>query len=282
MKITPSRSGKSEFLAVYKEVMGSVVVTSRMDPARLYNLRCSQIPYCPRSVLLNYGARGLHQSMPMLMSFYVGVGTAVHETMQRYLSQSGRFLADYHCKECGKKYPLSHKIECCGFPTQYEELGLNFKGIVGHIDGVFRDSKGNFWIIDFKTCSVAGSEAKEKNPGDGYKYQVRAYAWLLKKQYGVTVKGVMLIFIPRDNPMNPTVWEELFTERNFKDAAEMLKAERAKHRATMTASRLEDFRALFKHKCGSPYCEPCKKDMPTLLKTASKMLAFGKFPIKKD
>lgn len=282
MKISPTRSGKSEILAVYREAMASTVLMSKGDPGRLYNLRCSQIPYCPRSVLMNYGKRGLYQPMDMRFAYYVSVGTAVHTVMQNYLSQSGRFLADYECKECGKKYPLSHTVECCGFPTRYEEIGLNFGGVVGHIDGVFKDSKGHYWILDFKTCSVAGASAKEKSPGDGYKYQVRAYAYLLKRQYGITVKGVMLFFIPRDDPTKPTVWEELFTERNFKDAATMLKTQRALHRATMTASRLSDFRALFQHKCGSTYCDTCKQDVPTLLKAASRMLVFGKFPIKKD
>ena len=281
MKITPLRSGKSEFLSVFNDMLDSTLMIEKGDPARLYNLRCSQIPYCPASVLINYGQRGIYRAMGMRMAFYVHVGTVVHTVMQSCLSQSGAFLGDYHCEECGKKYPMSHTTECCGFPTKYEEIEIDYKGIVGHIDGVFRDSKGRYWIIDYKTTSLASASSKEKNPGLGYKSQVLAYAVLIEKQFGIKVSGCMLIFLPRDNPWKPTIWETPFGPNEMKAGIAFLKEQRNLHRLTMTAQTEEDFKPLLKVNCGDPYCETCKKPFTQLLGTARKLIARNKYPIRK-
>ena len=55
MKISPARSGSAEFLSMYKDVLANAMTTNKSDPARLFNLRCSQMPYCPRSVALKNG-----------------------------------------------------------------------------------------------------------------------------------------------------------------------------------------------------------------------------------
>lgn len=285
MKIKPSRSGKSEFMSVYRKVFDEVILFQKSDPSRLYNLRCSQLPYCPRSVLINYATRPGLTSLDMGGSFYVSVGTAVHTVMQRYLSQSGQFLADYECKECGTKYPLSHTTECCGFPTEYEEVTIDVgtkkgrHGIQGHIDGIFRDSKGAYWIIDFKTASVAGATSKEKSPGEGYMRQVRAYAVLLRKQYNITVKGVMLIFIPRDSPRPGSIriWESTMSEKDFEHGIAELKADKLLHKKTMAASTKEEVLELFKTRCGSPYCTHCKTPKSELPKIVKRILP--KLPI---
>ena len=165
MKITPSRTGSAEFLSVFRTAIADAVMVQKGDPERLFNLRCSQLPYCPRSVIMHYLTMGVYQSMDMMMAYYVGVGHAVHNVMQNYMATTGRLLADYVCRECGKKYPLSHKSECCGFPTRYEEVSINWKGIKGHIDAILKDSKGKYWIVDFKTCSIAGAKTKFRDPG---------------------------------------------------------------------------------------------------------------------
>jgi hypothetical protein len=286
MKIRPSRSGKSEFLAVYNKAFDEVIMMQKGDKHRLYNLRCSQLPYCPRSVLANYGTRGLHQPVDLSMAYYTSVGTTVHTVMQTYLPQLGNFLADYECKECGKKYPLSHVHECCGMPTQYEEVTIDIgtvngrNGIQGHIDGIFRDSAGHMWIVDFKTCTLYGGPKKERDPGEGYKRQIRAYAVLLKKQYRIRVKGVMLIFIPRDNPRKISVWEQEMNDNDFKQGVVELKKDKALHRKTMVASTLEEVMELAKTNCGSTYCDYCK--MPKLDFRNVAKRALKKLPIIKD
>lgn len=281
MKITPSRSVKSEFLAVYQDAIDNTLMMSKSDPKRLYNLRCSQIPYCSAAVLVNYGKRGMVHAMDFMMAFYVGVGHAVHHVMQSYLSQSGQFLANYKCHECGVVHKLSHTIECCGFPTEYDEIDLDLNGIQGHIDAVFRDKNGDYWILDFKTTSLSNATEKAKKPPENYMRQVRAYAYLLYKQYGIKVKGLMLVFIPRDNPKEPTVWEYKIRPDSMLSFKQELLEDKRLHKKTMVASTIEDMKPLLRNHCGSEYCKACQMPMAEKLKLMTKFIKQGKFPIKK-
>lgn len=286
MKIRPARSGKSEFLTTYNKAFKEAIRFQRGDPKRLYNLRCSQLPYCPRSVLANYGLRGLHQPVSMAMAFYTSVGTTVHTVMQSYLPMSGQFLADYECRECGKKYPLSHVHECCDMPTHYEEVSIDVgtkngkNGIQGHIDGIFRDSLGRYWIIDFKTTTLAGAPRKEQDPGEGYRRQIRAYAVLLKRQHGIKVHGVMLVFIPRDNPEKPYIWERVLSDKHYEEGFLELKHDKKLHSKTMVAKTVEEVMALAKTNCGSEYCSYCKMSKPEFSKLVKRILP--KLPIMKE
>lgn len=265
---------------MFKTMLDESMVVHRSDPERLYNLRCSQLPYCPRSVIINYATRGMFFAMDMRMAYYVGVGHAVHEVMQSYLSLSGAFLADYKCRDCGTAYPLSHQFECCGFPTKYDEVLISYKGVVGHIDAIFKDKQDRYWIVDFKTTSLKSAPSKMRRPGDNYSRQVRAYAYLLWKQYGIKVEGVMLVFLPRDTPWQPSIWEYVMKPADWPAARDELIADRKRHKDTMSSKSLADFRKLFVTNCGNPYCEPCKTDVQKLLKTLAQRL--DKFPIKKE
>lgn len=258
----------------------------KSDPSRLYNLRCSQLPYCPRSVIFDYGLYGKYRPMDMSMAYYTSVGTTVHTVMQTFLAMTGRFLADYSCGVCGKKYPLSHKHECCDTPTQYDEVTIDVltkkgkRGIQGHIDGIFKDKSGRYWIVDFKTTTLAGGAKKEKSPGEGYKRQIRAYAVLLRKQYNITVAGVMLVFIPRDNPRKIFIWEQILAEKDFKIALKELKADRKLHLRTMDASTVDEVLELAENKCGSPFCSYCKLGNLEVKRLAKRVVK--KLPILKE
>jgi hypothetical protein len=216
--------------------------------------------------------------MDMMMHYYVNVGHSVHNTMQTHLAQSGTLLADYHCRECDTWHRLSHKHECCGFATRYEEVTISWKGIGGHIDAIFKDGKGRYWIVDFKTTSLASAPSKMKKPGKGYERQIKAYAYLLWKQYGIKVEGVMLVFIPRDNPRKVVVWEKVMKAQDYVDTREDLKADLILHRKTMKAEKKEDFKFLLKTKCGGEYCDACKMDAKKLLNEI--MRKAKRFPIK--
>jgi hypothetical protein len=222
------------------------------------------------------------------MAFYTSVGTTVHTVMQSYLPMTGQFLADYECKHCGKKYPLSHVYECCDMPTHYEEVEIDIgtkggrNGIQGHIDGIFLDSLKRYWVTDFKTTTMAGAGAKERSPGEGYMRQVRAYAVLLKKQYGIKVFGVMLIFIPRDNPRKVYVWEQVLTDRDYEQAKIELLADRKLHRRTMVAQTIDELMDLAKTNCGSAFCDYCKKPRTEIRKIFTELLRKDKFPILAD
>lgn len=281
--VTPNRSGRAEFLSIFKKALEESDHTTPQDLSRLYNLRCSQIPYCPTSVLLNYAMRGTYFTMDMRMSYYVNVGHAVHHVMQTHLAKTGRFIADYECKECGKKYPLSRKYECCDFPTTYEEVSIDYKGIQGHIDGIFVDSMGRVWIVDYKTCSLTGAETKQVNPGANYKRQVRAYAYLLWKQHGIKAVGCMLVFLPRDNPWQPAIWEHKMGPEEYADAKVELLHDRRIHQLTMKARTVEEMVELSKNNCDNPYCDNCKRSKSDTKKLFTRLLEKrNPFPIKKE
>jgi hypothetical protein len=223
---------------------------------------------------------GMTFYMPMGMHYYVNVGHSVHNTMQLHLAQSGTLLADYHCRECKTWHRLSHQHECCGFACEYHEVTISYKGIGGHIDAIFRDRQGRYWIVDFKTTSLASAPGKRLKPGLGYTRQIRAYAYLLWRQYGIKVAGTMLFFIPRDNPRKPVVSEYLMTDRAYDTAFQDLKFDRRLHKDTMVAKTLADFRTLVKHKCGGEYCDACKMSSTRILEEI--MHKAKKFPILKQ
>ena len=283
MKLTPKQSGATEFLRVFKHAMAETVMHQKSDPSRLYNLRCSQLPYCSAKVLVNWATMGTTGKMDLMMAYYVSVGHAVHKVMQDYLCQSGQFLADYKCVECGKEYPLSYKYECCGFPTQYEEVTIDVKTkkgrIQGHIDGIFKDRLGRIWIVDFKTSSTAAAPKKVSKSPPGYRRQVRAYALLLKKQYGIKVYGCMLVYLPRDNPAKPSIWEYVLKKGDAEEIKKELLEDMRLHSKTMSAATIDDMRPLLKHSCGGEYCEACKTPLNIKLNLIKKNL--HKFPIKK-
>jgi hypothetical protein len=278
--IKPKKSGASSFLKVYHEAFAAATHTSRSDPERLYFLRCSQLPYCPSSVLFRFAQQGMTFTMDMGMAYYVSVGTAVHEVLQKYLASSGTFLANYTCLECGEIHFLSHVYECCGFPTKYDEVDINYKGVKGHIDGIFKDAQDRYWIIDFKTTSLSASKLKTTKPGVGYVRQVEAYSLLLYKQYKIKVAGMMLVFIPRDNPRLPVIWEQLFTKKIYNKALAEIKADLRLHRLTLKAKTLDDIKPLLKVNCGNPYCEACAMTYSAKVKLAKRLLP--KFPIRKN
>ena len=282
ISVRPHRSGKAEFLEVFQNTLQETIQISRQDPERLYHLRCSQIPYCANSVISNYGTRGMYFAMDLRMAYYVSVGHAVHAVMQSYLAESKRFIADYECLECNTKYPLSRVSECCGFPTKYEEVSINYKGIQGHIDGIFVDSQDRIWIVDYKTSSLLGAPLKVKNPPLNYRRQVRAYAYLLWKQHKIKVFGCMLVFLPRDKPWSPEVWEHRMGDQEYEDAKLELRKDRDLHRKTMKASTLEEMMALSKTKCMSEYCPACKRSNSENKKLFTRLLKNPKlYPIKK-
>lgn len=278
MRISPAKSGAPAFLAMFKKTMKETTITEISDPSRLYFLRCSQLPYCPRSVLMKWASTGLEFEMDMLMNYYVHVGHSVHSTMQSYLGLSGQLVADYNCRKCGKWYRFSTKSRCCGQPCAYHEVQIDYKGIKGHIDAIFKVGD-RYYIVDFKTTSLAGSRTKKTKPGQGYTHQVRAYAYLMWKQYKVRASGVMLVFLPRDNPRQPVIWEEQVTDESLERTRKQLRHDRSLHKKTMGAKTVEDFKDLLTNNCGGQYCAACKTPTPGLLRLLKEQRK--QFPIKK-
>lgn len=286
LKPLSSHSIAADFVQVYHKIMDSTILMSKNTPHRVLSLRPSQMPFCPVEFFISHGNKGLYRELDLAGAFYTSVGTIVHEVMQRYLGQSGRFLADYHCRECGKWYRQSYQYECCGFPTQYHEVEIDYKGVKGHIDAIFRDKKGRFWILDFKTTSIASAVSKKRNPGVVYVEQIETYAVLVELQHGIKIEGIMDAFILRDNPRkDPAVWARLLTNDVRRKVKARLSAYKKMHRAALDASTLKEALALRSFgRCANPDCSACKKPddiLKTRIKHAYKMgKAAGHIPVR--
>lgn len=215
----------------------------------------------------------------MMGAFYTSIGTAVHSTVQKYLAPSGAFLADYYCHECSTLYKFTHKPECCDFPTEYRELEVSYKGVVGHIDGIFRTKDGKYWIIDYKTTSLKGVIKKLEDPGKTYQAQIIAYAVLLLLQYKIKVEGVALIFIPRDTPKEPHIWEKPIGEQEIAAGRRDLRKWRDEHREIVNMTKVEQALPWIKKRCDDPWCRPCRKTDAQLRHILETGFATRKFPL---
>ncbi len=286
LKPLSNHSIEQDFVSVYQHAMDHVEVPNKVTPSRVLFVRPSQMPFCPLSFFINHAMKGLRRSMDMRGAFYTSVGTTVHEVMQTYLCRSGRFLADYECRECGKMHRLSYKTECCGFFTQYHEVEINYKGVHGHIDAVYRDKQGRLWILDFKTTSVEGAPKKKKNPGENYKEQIKVYAVLFELQYKMKIEGIMDAFILRNNPKkDPAIWAIKMTDQLRKEVRIKLTRYKRMHAAAIDTRTLPQALALIDYgRCKDEYCKICKlptADIKKKLKLAHESgVKLGNVPIR--
>lgn len=276
----------SDFVGVYQKTIKDVVLSSKNTPSRVLFLRPSQLPFCPVEFFVNHAQRGLFRDLDFAGAFYTSVGTIVHEVMQDYLCKSGRFLADYHCRECGTWHRFSYAHECCDFPTKYHEIEISWKGITGHIDAVYKDKKGRLWILDFKTTAIKSAEKKKKDPGVQYIEQIETYAVLFELQYKQKIEGIMDAFIVRDNPKaDPIVYSRTLTDQRRRVIRTRLAHYKKLHREVLDVQTLKEALALIKHdRCTNPYCKVCKMDrevMRNKVKNAfAQGLAKGNVPIR--
>lgn len=267
-----------DFTRVYRDAVANYHKAELGDPTRVLFLRPSQLPFCPVDFFIQNAMHGTVRTLDFGGCFYTRVGTVVHEVMQQALCLSGKFLANYECKECGTMHELSYKYECCGFPTVYHELSINYKGISGHIDAVYRGDDGKFYILDFKTTGIAAAPKKAKDPGIVYVEQIEAYAVLLELQYKIQIEGIMDAFILRDNPnKDPAVFVKKLTDENRTVIKKRLKRYLKMHAAALDASTLEEALELVEYpRCKNPYCPVCKLPEKTLRAEIKKAYRNGK------
>ncbi len=275
-----------DFISLYKHVHDDVLMAEKNTPLRVLHLRPSQLPFCVREFFINHARSGLYRFQDLASSYYTSVGHTVHEVMQNYLCRTGRFLADYHCRECGTWHRMSYVHECCGFPTRYHEVEISYKGIEGHIDAVYKDKQGRLWILDFKTTSIASAEKKKTNPGAQYIEQIETYAVLLELQYGLKIEGIMDAFIMRDNPRkDPTVYAKLLTDEGRKIIRRRLARYKKMHAQVLDVETWSQAKALLAYdRCEHDLCTVCKLGDDTILsrmKTAFKAgQKKGNLPIR--
>jgi hypothetical protein len=202
---------KSELALLYEQSMKHRIVehegfdiTFPGDVPRT-RLRPSSFPICSILVFLKL-VREHHIDMPersvtLFSDFFTSVGTMVHHVVQRWMAHTGKIVGDWECPKCGHKRHLKTYRKCskCGTEMRYEELTVTYKGLTGHVDGLFKLTKGGLWVVDYKTTSVRKLATKDFH-SISYKMQILCYAYILKHVYGLPIKGASLLYIARDNP----------------------------------------------------------------------------------
>lgn len=175
-------------------------------PART-EFRCSSLPYCPiRTAFLEKGEESFSKS------FYVEIGTAVHKVVQHWMPK-GRYRKDlfgvWKCPKCRKEHGPSHppiKCEGCGGKELvYEEITLKYRNLSGHVDMITHIGNGRYVLWDFKTTDLVAKRKRghisKFKPSPNYFIQIRTYATLLRKLYGINIVAWTLVFIDRAKPI---------------------------------------------------------------------------------
>lgn len=218
--LTPARAVEREFTKYFSENVG-VVRSMRLSrlpkieqgryKRRLKELHPSSFPYCAYRHAYEALTR---EDDPLIQSdfgfdYFTGAGTHFHNVIQDYLGYGGQILGNYKCVACSHVHELTvvpkRCTKCKSRLFQYQEVGGRWGRYVHwHKDGLFRDSKGRYWIIDYKTTSTSAIWEHKKS-GVKFPYlknrvQIESYIPLAEDAYGVKVAGWMLIYCARDFP----------------------------------------------------------------------------------
>jgi len=169
---------------------------------------------------------------------YTNMGTAAHATVQAFLGYHGLLYGSWECKDCKKIWLncLSPRV-CCGQMPEYIEYSLVHPnpligidgGEYGHCDGIIPTPWGyDYLALEIKSVSLGRQTRVVKDgPFEEHLDQVSVYGEFfncgycaVRKRGKSTLKhhrgrilwdkpavlppgecaGVMMIYIPRDNP----------------------------------------------------------------------------------
>lgn len=226
-------------------------------------LRVSALPYC--------GLRHVYTRMiqpidytSMGQSYYTTVGTIAHYLVQHSLGYNRRIFGNWVCRQDGCKgrrtFSNNNKCPACKNVMEYKEISLFFKDLYPnirsvHIDGIYRDSKGRFFIIDYKTTnSITALLPDDKTylPYLSNVAQIKAYSALIELRYNIEISGWILHYIARDNPIKvfKSIGELITTEEKQK-ILKKLKVADNQYSLVMAATSFETIDYLVKNK-------PCK------------------------
>lgn len=184
---------------------------------RQLELHPSGFPYCAIRTLYDelQGAPPAYVEESFSGSYFTSVGTLVHSLIQTFMGLGGRVWGHWKCshKHCSyqdlETLSVYHDCPVCGHNCDYEEIAFKVDNLDGHMDCLFEDKDGDFWIVDYKTTLLLKAQ---KHAKDGlalasnvtYRSQQRAYCTLAHRKYGkshgIKPKGWILVFLPRDIP----------------------------------------------------------------------------------
>lgn len=193
---------------------------------RVRELHPSSFPFCGlrtvyerQTMLLEHG--DLIEEASLFSHYFTRIGTQVHTILQDWLTFGGlpnqikafptalrgELVGDWYCPSCRVVTARRvARIPCpkCGSQMDWHEMGVTFgEFITGHIDGLFiLDGVG--YLIDFKTSSMKDIDQyrqyQTKLPYASNVRQIQSYAYLVENNYGIPIRGYMLVYLARDNP----------------------------------------------------------------------------------
>lgn len=199
----------TETLAEFKEYFNSSLGEEYPDTYKGEDrLRVSGFPYCGLRHLYRRLAAQDNVKVNFGSKYYTGVGTVTHEALQSWMGYKGRIFGAWKCTtpRCRGARSFSNNSNCpkCGAVMAYEELTVKYKSHVsGHLDGVYRDRKGRYFVIDYKTSSIRVILSNRKTnmlPYKGNVAQIKAYCALVEDQFDIKISGWILVYIARDSP----------------------------------------------------------------------------------
>ena len=207
--------------------------------------RVSSLPFCP---LLSLVTSKTEESYTK--SHYTEVGTALHTTIQTWLSLNKisvkKMYGKWKCTGCAKEVgPGRQPKEPCScehvfgrlekvhehmpkFWT-YEELTVEYNGLSGHIDLIIEISPGKYILIDFKTYSLLKKRdtsywKKDKPSHPSYVIQIRSYSAICREVYDLNIVGWAMVLVDRDRPIESAKdYHPIINEWNGKKSKAWLK-----------------------------------------------------------
>lgn len=163
-------------------------------PARRRTLRVSGLPYCP---IIDTITPTDSEIGNLSGTLFTSMGTSCHEGIQLFmtLSPMGKDVwGSWKCRVCKKetKHCFRPK-DCCNQPQKYEEVDFRVGPMTGHIDLVAAyNNRKHFTAYEFKTTGPI-----PKKPKRQHLLQVRTYVAMMKRNYGITIKSYVVVYIGR-------------------------------------------------------------------------------------
>lgn len=278
--------------ALEKDIKDAYNVTlySKASISRILDVHPSELPICPTAYMLRYLgiASKLVNKSDLRSTITLGIGTYVHRCMQDFLphTMKSRMIGDWTCNKCHKTYIAREKLDACENcgckDFTYDEIAINYKGFAGHIDTVYK-YEDSVAIVDYKTATLSNYLVKAQNPGINYQMQIRAYALLLKLQYGIKVTDAFLVFIAKEKPGPNTfaLYHEEITKAKLHDTFEFLSAQRLLKRQLVSLKTYDEFMSILPEPCSNEYCEACSSGkFNESIKKIKELWDESLFPIK--
>jgi len=216
-------------------------------PPREPILRVSELPFCHLLHVIDKVAYDpkQYEAIDYEAGFYFNMGHAVHSLWQSAgtYNLSDSLIGNWQCTRilkqaddptkvsqtitrCNRVVPFTtynqaiksrcpHKLDCKSQQV-YQELTIKRRNLTGHTDFLWRDRRGRFHLVDFKTTGEFLFDNPKRAIGYGYypsaKYfeQIEIYAVLLEQQYKITIDTVTIVYVSRNKAKH--------SERKYKRA----------------------------------------------------------------